>query len=273
MKEGFDITDIGVIAGFLAAVLGDFAFVFCIGVLIPGIGLAFLAGILFAHYFAGILMGAFFLPKAQGWLAKLAVILAILIPLPLLTVGVVLGVLLSNKFVAFFAKQAIIQGVALATAGAGEALEGAEVAEVGAEAAATATEAAGALAEGAEGSGVAAQEMAGGAGQAGETTTEAAEGAAKSPEEMAHEEEIEKELGGETEEEPMKLLEEKTFEETPEEMGGETEEAGEEEGETERGSENHRVKQVRDIINHLDERDQPRKQQEEGGEEPEEEAA
>jgi hypothetical protein len=261
MKDKIDITDVGFVTSFIIALIGDFAFILALGLFIPAVGLVFGTAFLFAHYFCGIVMGAFLFHKARGWLAKLVLVLAIVLPLPLLTIGIVLGILLSNKFLAFVAKQAIIQGVAALTAGAGEALEVGAATEAGAEGVAATAEGAGALAEGA---GATAEATA----ETGEETGEIGKGA-KAVEESAREKELESSMETEAEKEPIEELGKKTFEGPPEEPeGAEPPEQSEEEVPKEKPAQ-----KVRDIIEKLDRRDQSEQQEGDKEGEDEEKAA
>lgn len=243
-----DYTDPAIIMGFVLAVICDGAFLGLIGIAIPGVGLAIAMFVVGAHYLFGIVLLAMLIGKLHGWLAKLLFVLAVVLPLPLLTIGIILGIILSNKLIAFVAEQVIIQGIAVATAGAGEALEAGAVAEAGVETAGVAVEAAAEAAEGAEAVGQAGEaisqagEAAGGVGGAPGagmgTPAEAEEGmAGEGGEEAAKEAEIEKQLEAEAEREPEELEREKLLEKMPEPEEPEEEvpeEPGEEEKERER---------------------------------------
>lgn len=268
MDDKIDIFNPGTIIAFVAALIGDFSFVGIIGAFIPGIGLVLLGTVLLVHYFAGFIVGAFFFPKARGWFAKLFLALGILLPLPLLSLGVVLGIIFSNKFLAFLGKQALIQGVALATAGAGEALEIGAAAEAGVEVAEVTAEGAGALAEGAGTAAESAEVIEEGT----EAAAEEAEGgpeSEKATEEAAREGELEASMETEAEEAPEEQLYRKTFEETPTES---SESPEEEQPEEKKAPRRKPAEKVRDIVERLDRRDQ-RKEAEQKDEDPEEEAA
>src|ERR1700685_3143251 len=142
MNEKIDLFNPGVVMAFIAAALSDFTGIFLIGIAIPGIGITIGAAFAACHYIAAGIVGAFFWHKTRGWLAKLALGLAILLPLPLLTLGIILGIIFSNKIAALLGEQIIILGIAAATAGAGTALEAGAVAEAGTEGAIVAGEAA-----------------------------------------------------------------------------------------------------------------------------------
>jgi len=135
-----------VIFAFVAAFIGDITFFFII-----------------THYLCGAFVLGFLWHKTKGVPAKAILISIFLVPFPFLTIGAFLALIISkSKLVEVVLEQVAIQGVALVTGGAGEALEGAALAGEGAEVAATAAEAA---------------EGAGAAAEAGEAATSAAEGA------------------------------------------------------------------------------------------------
>lgn len=159
--------------GFIVAFFGDISFFLVI-----------------THWIAGIIILFVFWPRFKGWLPKLNFALCVIVPLPVLIIGIIQGIILSNKLIAFLAEQVAIQTVAIFTGGAGEALEagalGAEAAETGVAVAeaggATAAEAGeiGAAAAEAGEAGTAAGEMAGGGAAAGGAETGAA-GTGKAP--------------------------------------------------------------------------------------------
>lgn len=142
MEEKLDIFDPGIIMAIIFGVIGDAAMI--VGVLavaIPVVGIIVAGFAALAHYISAIIVIAIFWRHIRGWLACLVLILAGILPLPLLTIGVVLAILFSNKLIAFIAEQAAIQAIAVFTAGAGEALEGAAAAETAANAAKVTAEA------------------------------------------------------------------------------------------------------------------------------------
>jgi hypothetical protein len=156
----------------IAALMSDFAFVFLLALLIPIIGLIIALMIIMFHYFAGLILLFLIFPKLKHLLPKLVLILAVVLPLPLLAIGVVLAIVLQNRLIEFVVTQAAIQTIAVATGGAGEVLEvGAAAAEAGAVAAEAGVAAAEAGAVAAE-AGVAAAE----AGAVAETTEVAGAG-------------------------------------------------------------------------------------------------
>ena len=168
-KEKIDITSPEFVLAMVVSFMSDLGMVFGIlALLIPIIGLPIIALALVFHYIGGFFVGFLMLHKTQGWLAKLALGAGILIPLPLLTIGIIAAIILSNKLIAFITEQAAIAAIAVATGGAGLALEGAaatgEVAAAGAEIAATGGKIA---AEGAKVAGAAAKVAEGGEAAAG----------------------------------------------------------------------------------------------------------
>lgn len=197
-----------VILSTILAVFGDFAFIFAIGALIPVIGLVILFGVLAMHYFTGIMLGFLIVPKLQHLISKIALVLAILLPLPTLLLGLFLAIILQNKFISELATQAAILGIGALTGGAGavvgEAAEtgaaAAEVTAAGAEMAAAGTET---VAAGAEAGAATGGRVAAGAEEAGGTTEEAI--GRRGPEAETQEKEIPPEALGE-EETPFEKL-------------------------------------------------------------------
>ncbi len=163
-ENKIELFDPATIVFFVAAFLIDLSFLGLFGLLIPGVGLAIAMFVLLAHWSFGLVLLFYFWGKTNGLVPKAILIIFWIVPLPL-TLGLILMVVTSNPVGAFVFEQVAIQAVAVATAGAGEALEaGAAVAE-GAEAAAT-------VAEGAEAAGTAAEgaEAVGGVAEVGEAT-------------------------------------------------------------------------------------------------------
>jgi hypothetical protein len=144
-----------VVMGFIVAILGDFTFFLII-----------------THWIAGIIVLFIFWPRFKGPLAKFLLVACFLVPLPILTIGIILGIILSNKILMFLAEQAAVVVVTLATAGAGAAAEGAVVAGEAAEAGGAALAEAGEAA--AEAGEVAAEASVEGVEAAGEGAAEAA---------------------------------------------------------------------------------------------------
>lgn len=152
-KEKLGFLDMATIIGASAAFIGDVAFLFAIGALIPIIGLVILAVILAAHYLAGLMMAAFVLRRLNSLIPKLALVIGIILPLPILLISLIAAVLLQNELI----KTAAMVAVGAVTGGTGA------VAMRGASAAAEA----GGAAEGAVA-----------AGEAANTTAQAGRGAA-----------------------------------------------------------------------------------------------
>ncbi len=104
---------------------------------IPLVGLMtipfLIMALLFHYFFAGTILLFAIYPKLKHLMPKIALILAILIPFPSLTVGVVLAIILQNRIIEFVITQAAI---AVATGGVGNVVSaGAVVAKAGATAA------------------------------------------------------------------------------------------------------------------------------------------
>lgn len=237
----------GTIMFFIMAAVSDFLFLGLIAILIPGIGLAIALFILGAHYLFGIIILAFSWGRTRGWMPKMFLILAWVIPLPLLSMGVVLAIASSNKFVAIVIEQAAIQVVAVATEGAGEALEAGAVAAEGVELAATAAESA----EAVEAAGAAAE----GAGTAGGVATESGTQSAEAAAEGAENAEEVDTLEPKEEKNPIENLGE-DLDNPPEDNFSEGSEGDEEEAEAEESEQESRrekaKKQVKKVIDIAD---------------------
>ena len=218
-EEKLEFLDPRAITAFVAAFIGDCVFVFLIlVVLIPVIGLVFLAVILAAHYLTGIIVGALTIPKLNGLIPKLVVFAGIILPLPLLILSLLIGILLQNKLLQTVA----IAAVGAVTGGTGAvALRGASMAEGVAEGGVVAEEAGAAKAGTSAGRGAATTEEAGEGG--GLTKKPGAAGAEEK-------EGVSPEALGE-EPEPMEKLRQKLLEETPSDGGEKGNGNEEEEGE------------------------------------------
>ena len=165
-----------VVMAFIVAFLGDISFF-----------------LILTHWIAGFIVLAVLWHRMKGFLPKFILVLCAIIPLPILTIGILFGSLISNKAIAFLAEQVAIQLVAVATGGAGEALEGAALAEEGGAAAVEGIEASAAAAETA----TAAESAATAAAEAAEAS-ETASGAAGGTEEGVAENDAEKSKRGES---------------------------------------------------------------------------
>jgi len=144
-KEKIDLFNPGTVMGFTIAFAGDIAlFLGFLASAVPIIGLVVLIFSLLGHWFAGLVIGFLMYGRTEGWLAKAVLILSIILPLPILLIGIGLAIFLSNRTIAFLAEQALIVGVGAVTGGmgavAGEAAVAARVAGTGARAAAAGAE-------------------------------------------------------------------------------------------------------------------------------------
>lgn len=109
----------------LTAVVCDLSsIVLMIALSIPGIGLIFFFFGMGMHYVGVFVVGFLLWGKFRGVLTKVLVVLLWIVPLPTVSFGILIGRLFSNKFIRMIAEQVVIQAVAVATGGAGEALEG-----------------------------------------------------------------------------------------------------------------------------------------------------
>ncbi len=174
------------------AFMADLCFMGMVGLLIPGVGLAIAMFVLGAHYLIGLIIVVYFWGKTHGLLPKALLVWGWIVPLPALTIGLILTIIASNKIGetlleagALLVETVVIQGIAIGTGGAGEALELGAVAAEGVEVGAEVAEVGATAAEGvaAAGEAVGAGEAAGTAGEVGagvgEAGTEAGEGAAQ----------------------------------------------------------------------------------------------
>jgi hypothetical protein len=184
------------VTGFILALGRDFACLFLLGAAIPVVGqvLAFyaLAFVVVAELFFIFAIR----PQLQHFAPKLILVGLGILPVPLAgSLALILAVAAQNRLVELVLTQAAIQAVAVATGGAGEALEGAALAERGA----AATEAVVGVAEGAEAVSGEVQ-VAGKAANRAESRLRRA-GTRVEKRLRQHEEELKEELEGENEEE------------------------------------------------------------------------
>ncbi len=221
-KLGF--LDILAVTAMIAAFIGDIAFLFVLGALIPVIGLIILAVILLAHYMAGLMVAALVIPKLNGLIPKLIIVAGIILPLPTLLISIILAIIFQSE---------IVQTVAIVAAGA--ATGGATIAAEGAAAAGgAAAGAAEGAAVGAEGTGAARAAAGAGRGAVG-AEEEAAEGEAaeKSGTGRTGKEISPEEFGEEPE--PIEKLQKRLFEEA--QSGGTDEKDEDDENVYENGNE------------------------------------
>jgi len=275
-ENKIDLFDPGTLVFFIMAFFADLSLLGLIGLAIPGVGLAIAMFVLLAHWGIGLIILFYFWGKAHGWLPKAILLFFWILPLPL-TVGLILVVVASTKIGAFVIEQAVIQGVAIGTAGAGEALEAGAVAAEGAEVAATAAEgaeAAGAVAEGAE--------AAGGVAEAGSTAAEAgAEGAETGAQATTEGTEAgqageEVDLESPEEKNPMENLEKELNQPSEEEFhegegSGQEKEPDQEEPEEEPEKKNKAVENVKKVFDIMDRTNQPQQEEEESEDEDDQE--
>lgn len=230
-KLGF--LDVLAITAMIAAFMGDVAFIFALGALIPVIGLVILTFVLLAHYMAGLMVAALVIPKLNGLIPKLIIVAGIILPLPTLLISIILAIIFQSEILQTVAKQAAVVAIGAATAGTGAvAAEGAIAAEGAAAAGGAAAGAAEGAAVGAEGTGAA--RAAAGVGRGAAAKGEAAEGEAaeKSGTRRAGREISPEEFGEEPE--PIEKLQKRLFEEA---QSGGTSEKEEDEGVYEDGNE------------------------------------
>ena len=133
--EKKDFSNTGFVMAAIIAFIGDLSFLLVFGIVVPAIGLVFLATYLATHYICGIIAATIFFGKLHV-IPKFVFIGFIANPLPMLSIGLLLANLLQNKFVEKVAIQAAILAAGAATGGAGAAAGEAALtaAEAGAEA-------------------------------------------------------------------------------------------------------------------------------------------
>lgn len=185
-KEGIDFFNPAIVMALLMAVMSDAAFITLPFWFVPAIGLVIAAVVLLFHYFAAFFLFFLVLPKLRHFIPKLVFFIALILPLPTLSLGIILALILQNRLIEALAVEAATQVVAgaLAATGVGApaaaAVEAAgQTAAVGAttlETGVAATEAGAAATEAAEVAG-GAKEIA----EAGEAVGEIAPGAGGAP--------------------------------------------------------------------------------------------
>ncbi len=144
-EEKIDFLGPAFIMAAIAALMSDFAFIFLLALPIPIIGLVIALMVIMFHYFAGLIVLFFVFLKLKHLLPKLVLLLSIILPLPFLSIGMVLAIILQNRIIETIVTQAALTAVTVATGGAGAGLQaGVTAARAGAAAAKvaeTATEA------------------------------------------------------------------------------------------------------------------------------------
>ncbi|MBI4059452.1 hypothetical protein HY406_00095 [Candidatus Giovannonibacteria bacterium] len=249
-REGIDYFNPAIVMAFLMVAMSDAAFLTFFFWFVPVVGLMLGVLVVGFHYFASFFLLFLILPKLKHLIPKIVLFIVLVLPLPLLSVGILVALLLQNRLIEALAIEAATQVVAGALAATGAGVPAAAAVEAGGQAAAAGTKAVEAGAAIAE-TGVAAAEIGAEAkvaetgAAAGKTALEAApreitEPAERAPERKpsevpeaekeAKKPEVPKEALGE-ELTPLENLQ-KLFEETPREEGkpkSEEEEEGEEE--------------------------------------------
>ncbi|MBI2888767.1 MAG: hypothetical protein HYY10_02470 [Candidatus Liptonbacteria bacterium] len=227
----------GIVMAFIAAFAGDLFWLLVIGAFIPPppIGLTFLAAGLLAHYLAGMMVGGFIFFELKHFVPKAILGAAILLPLPLLMVGMGIALIAQNRIIEILLIQAGTKLLEAGLAATGVGALAAGAVEVAADAKTVQTVARGAKAATTVGKG----------GRAAETTAQRAKRIANrlqryAPQGGGGEEgyEDEEEDEGDVPEEafgvqrgPVEELQQSTMEELPqvEEEPKESDESGEEE--------------------------------------------
>lgn len=189
---------------------------------IPGIGIIFFFFGMGMHYVGVVVVGFLLWGKFRGVLTKVLVVLLWIVPLPTISLGILVGRLFSNKFIRMIAEQVAIQAVAVATGGAGEALEGVVAARGAAAGAQVAARGAQAGAQVAGRAAVAGEQAAARGAQVAQKATQAGEEVIEQKTSVGLRDKIEKGVEKKFKAKPEELLE-KTFEKM-EEMSEEEDE-------------------------------------------------
>jgi hypothetical protein len=135
-----DYIGVGAVMAYIFAFGGDLLWFAVIGALIPPppIGLTFLAAGLLAHYLAGVMVGGFIFFELKHFIPKLILGAAILLPLPLLMLGIAIAFVAQNRIIEALLIQGatklveaglVMTGVGTLAAGAIEAAADAKTAQ------------------------------------------------------------------------------------------------------------------------------------------------
>lgn len=122
MHEKLDYFDPLFIAALVMAAIGDFAFLFMLGLIIPFMGLVIAVFVLGIHYFVGLFIFGAVLFRLKHFVPKLILVTGIILPLPTLILGTIIAIMAQNRLVELLITQAAL---ALTTAGAGNVVAGA----------------------------------------------------------------------------------------------------------------------------------------------------
>lgn len=135
-EEKIDFLGPAFIMAVMAALMSDFAFIFLLALVIPVIGLVIASMVIMFHYFAGLIVLFFIFLKLKHLIPKGVLLLAIILPLPFLSVGMVLAIILQNRIIEFIVTQAALTALTVATGGVAAPIQaGVIAARVGATAA------------------------------------------------------------------------------------------------------------------------------------------
>ncbi len=123
-KAKLELSDPGFVMTLIIAGVSDFFLLpGLLALAIPGVGPIILFFAAMGHYLASFVVAFLIFPKLKHLLPKLILGLGMFLPAPLLSFAVLLAILAQNRLIEFVLTQVVIQGIALATGGAGEALE------------------------------------------------------------------------------------------------------------------------------------------------------
>lgn len=116
--EKKEFSNPGFVMAAIFVFVGDLSFLLVFGIVLPAVGLVFLAAYLAAHYICAIIAATMFFKKLHT-IPKFVFIGFAVNPLPMLSVGLLVANILQNKFVEKVAIQAAILAAGAATGGAG----------------------------------------------------------------------------------------------------------------------------------------------------------
>lgn len=111
------------IMAMIAASVSDFAFLFLFALIIPVIGFAIALMVVMLHYFTGLLLLFLIFPQLKHLIPKLTLILLIILPLPLLAIGMILAIIMQNRIIETIVTQAALTAITVLTEGTAAPLQ------------------------------------------------------------------------------------------------------------------------------------------------------
>lgn len=107
-EEGIDYFNPAIVMAFLMALMSDAVFLTFLFWFVPVVGLVIAALVLGFHYFAGFFLLFLVLPRLKNFPPQLFLLIGILLPLPTLTLGIIMAIVFQNRIIEFIAKTAAI---------------------------------------------------------------------------------------------------------------------------------------------------------------------